>query len=160
MDQDNATTAATNMHSLGRKSWTAYTGTAILALILLAVVVVAAIGNVIAGLVVLVVALLVLALKFFSIRSHHLYMDDVGVWVFSGILPWTKGVTGVKWRDLDEATFYQSMFSWMFKSYSIRIGHRFTKDSEIFLSHWNRGNDAVVTINTRHKELVRANALQ
>lgn len=159
MDQDNAITTASNIQSLGGKSWTAYIGTAIVALILLVVVAVAWVGHFIAGLVMLALSAAVVACKYLSVKSHHLYMDDTGVWISSGILPWTKGVTGVKWRDLDEAIFYQSMFSWMFKSYSIRIGHRFTKSNEIFLSHWNNGHKAVTTINAQHKELVKANAL-
>jgi len=51
------------------------------------------------------------------------------------------------------------MASWLFKSYSIRIGHRFTKSSEILLSHMMRGDESVMIINSRHQELVRANAL-
>ncbi len=160
MDQNNAITAATDAHSLGGKSWTAYIGTAILALILLALVAAFGYANIFGGLLIGALSLVFIVLRFLSIKSHHLYMDDIGVWKSSGILPWTKGVSGVKWRDLDEAVFFQSMFSWMFKSYSIRIGHRFTKDSEIFLSHWNNGHNAVTAINARHKELVRANALQ
>lgn len=86
--------------------------------------------------------------------------DNVtGVWVYSGILPWNKGVAGVKWRDLDEAVYFQSMGSWLFKSYSVRIGHRFTKSSEILLSHWARGHEAAMAINGQHQDLVRANAL-
>ncbi|MDP3652811.1 MAG: hypothetical protein Q8R67_14125 [Rhodoferax sp.] len=159
MDQNNAITEASNVQSLGRKSWTAYVGTAILALILMLLVAMFGYANIFGGLLILALSVAVIALRFFSIKSHHLYMDDVGVWVSSGILPWTKGVSGVKWRDLDEAVFFQSMLSWMFKSYSIRIGHRFTKDSEILLSHWSNGHQAVTTINARHKELVKANAL-
>lgn len=92
-------------------------------------------------------------------KSFHLYFDDVGVWVYSGVLPWNKGVAGVKWRDLDEAVYFQSMGSWLFKSYSIRIGLRFTKSSEILLSHWARGNEVVMEINGQHQALVRASAL-
>jgi hypothetical protein len=160
MDQDNAITAATNVHSLGGKSWTAYIGTAILALILMVLVAIFGYANIFGGLLIGALSLIFIVLRFLSIKSHHLYMDDVGVWRSSGILPWTKGVSGVKWRDLDEAVFFQSLFSWIFKSYSIRIGHRFTKDSEILLSHWNNGQKAVTTINARHQELVRTNALQ
>lgn len=159
MDQENTNITAKNVQELGGKSWTAYIWTGIVALILLAVSAVAFVGNIFAGLIVLALCTLVIFLKYLSIKSHRLYMDDIGVWRSSGILPWTKGTSGVKWRDLDEAVFFKSMFSWMFKSYSIRIGHRFTKDSEVFLDHWDRGDQAVMAINARHQELVRANAL-
>lgn len=159
MDQENASIAASNVHSLGGKSWTAYIGTVILTLILMVLVAIFGYANIFGGLLIFALALPLVLLRFFSIKSYHLYMNDDGVWVFRGIFPWSKGVIGVKWRDLDEATFTQSLFSWMFKSYSIRIGHRYTKTSEILLSSWNHGDKAVVTINTKHKELVKANAL-
>ena len=56
------------------------------------------------------------------------------VWAYSGVLPWKKGVAGVKWRDMDEATFEQGFWSWITGSYTVRIGHRFTKASEIVLT--------------------------
>jgi hypothetical protein len=159
MDQENTNVTARNVEELGGKSWTAYIGTGILTLILLALSSIFLYANIIGGLIILSLSLIVIVLRFFSIKSHRLYMDDVGIWRSSGILPWTKGASGVKWRDLDEAVFFKSMFSWMFKSYSIRIGHRFTKDSEVFLDHWDRGDKAVMAINARHQELVRTNAL-
>ncbi|MDR7305317.1 hypothetical protein [Rhodoferax saidenbachensis] len=159
MDQENTNITATNVVELGGKSWTAYFWSGIFAIVLLLLSVAFLGANIFGGLIVLSVSLLIIALRFYSIKSHRLYMDDIGVWRSSGILPWTKGTSGVKWRDLDEAVFFKSMFSWMFKSYSIRIGHRFTKDSEVFLDHWDRGDKAVMAINARHQELVRANAL-
>ena len=38
------------------------------------------------------------------------------------------------WRDMDEATFEQGFWSWLTRSYTVRIGHRFTKGSEIRLT--------------------------
>lgn len=159
MDQENTNLIAKNVVELGRKSWTAYIWTGIFAIVLLLFSVPFLGANIFGGLIVLSVSVFIIALRFYSIKSHRLYMDDIGVWRSSGILPWTKGSSGVKWRDLDEAVFFKSMFSWMFKSYSIRIGHRFTKDSEVFLDHWSRGDQAVMAINARHQELVRSNVL-
>jgi hypothetical protein len=113
----------------------------------------------VAGIAVLIVSVAFVAYRVMVIRSYKLYYDDVGVWVYSGILPWKKGVLGVKWRDLDEALYYQTFWSWLFKSYSVRIGHRFTKSSEIFLTHMAQGNASAMAINSQHHELVRANAL-
>lgn len=53
------------------------------------------------------------------------------IWVYSGVLPWSKGVAGIKWRDLDEAVYFQGPVSGALRSYCLRIGHRFTKSSEI-----------------------------
>jgi len=115
--------------------------------------------SILAGFVVLAVSAAFLTYNFMVLKSFHLYYDDIGIWIYSGVLPWKKGVSGVKWRDLDEAVYFPSLGSWVFKSYTIRIGHRFTKSSEILLSHWARGQDVVSQINGRHQELVRANAL-
>ncbi|WP_427114932.1 hypothetical protein [Pseudomonas aeruginosa] len=38
----------------------------------------------------------------------------------------------------------------------MRIGHRFTKTSEILVSHLARGNKAVEHINQLHQSLLRA----
>lgn len=84
------------------------------------------------------------------IRSIKLYTDDKGVWVYRGIFPWSKGVTGVKWRDLEDATYYTGFFSWLLKSYRVRVGHRFTKSSEIILHHIKQGDIAVMHINEQH----------
>jgi hypothetical protein len=41
----------------------------------------------------------------------------------------------------------------------VRIGHRFTKDSEILLTHIANGKDAVATINARLQDLIRASVV-
>lgn len=160
MDQDNNAKIESEILSLGGKSWTAYVRLIISSLILLLLLTPFAWSiSMAVGVIILSVSLVFLVYQFLLLKSFHLYLDDVGVWVYSGVLPWNKGVAGVKWRDLDEAVYFQSMGSWLFKSYSIRIGHRFTKSSEILLSHWARGHEAVMTINRQHQELVRAGAL-
>lgn len=160
MEQDNAPNAASDAISLGGKSWTAYFGIALIAIIVVPITVAlawrASLGL---GLTLMLVALAILTYQVLEIRSYQLYYDDVGIWLFSGILPWKKGVVGVKWRDLDEAIYFQTFWSWLFKSYSMRIGHRFTKSSEILLSHMARGQESVQKINEQHQQLVRENAL-
>lgn len=160
MDQDNSANIPSEITSLGGKSWTAYVRVVIVGIVLLFIITpLAWSASMVAGVVVLVASLTLVIYQFLLLKSFHLYFDDIGIWVYSGILPWNKGVAGVKWRDLDEAVYFQSIGSWLFKSYSIRIGHRFTKSSEILLSHWWRGHDAVMAINGQHQELVRAGAL-
>ena len=160
METGNTTGPIGPLTTLGRKSWTAYVGLSLLAILLLFVAVPAAwLAHFGAGLAVLVVSLVGLGYRFAVIRSTHLYYDDAGVWLASGVLPWARGVVGVKWRDLDEAVFMQGLWSWMFKSYTIRIGHRFTKSSEIVLSHMARGHDVVMTINRVHADKARTGDL-
>jgi uncharacterized membrane protein YdbT with pleckstrin-like domain len=161
VDEENARAAGPSSTTLGRKSWTAFAGVVLIGLLLLAVAV--PLGwraTPWLGLLALILISGIVALKVWSINSCHLYSDDVGVWVESGVLPWSRGVYGVKWRDLDEATYSQSLWSWLFKSYAIRIGHRYTKSSEILLSHIARGNESVMAINQQHQDLIRRNLLR
>jgi hypothetical protein len=89
----------------------------------------------------------------------QIYYDDAGVWLYSGVLPWARGVRGVKWRDMDEAVYVQSFRSWLLRSWTIRVGHRFTKGSEILLAHMARGREAVTLINERHQQMIRDDRL-
>ena len=161
MDQDNSSTISSVITSLGGKAWTAYVRVALIAAVLLLFLTpLIWMFSSALGVVSLLVSIAFLTYQVLVVKSFHLYFDDVGVWVFAGVLPWNKGVSGVKWRDLDEAVYFQSMGSWLLKSYSIRIGHRFTKTSEIVLSHWGRGNEAVMKINAQHEALVRDGAIK
>lgn len=144
-------------HVIGVKSWLAYAGVAALAVVLFSVVLpLAFLWHEMAALAVLALSALLVAYEFLQVRSVQLYIDDLGVWVHSGVLPWKKGIAGVKWRDMDEATFINGFKSWATRSYTIRIGHRFTRDSEIVLTNIAGGRDAVALINARHQELIRS----
>ncbi|MDQ2823719.1 MAG: hypothetical protein M3Y65_25645 [Pseudomonadota bacterium] len=157
MDDTNAGQNSAQALVIGRKSWLAYFGVAVLAAILLGgALPLAFLWNETAAIVVLVASGALLFYRIAQLRSVQLYVDDAGVWVHSGVLPWKKGVTGVKWRDVDEATYAQGFWSWITRSYMVRIGHRFTKSNEIVLSHIGGGKQAVATINARHQALVRA----
>jgi hypothetical protein len=157
MDQDNTLTRAEDRTFLGRKSWVAYAVTVLRhALALLIVALVWSYTTTTIGVVALLLVLGHLAYQIAHLRSYELFMTDDGVWVFSGILPWTKGTAGVKWRDLDEAVFFNTIVSWATKSYSIRIGHRFTKASEILLTHMFCGQKIVTRVNDVHQQKVRS----
>jgi len=143
-------------HVIGVKSWLAYAGVAALGIVLFFVALpLAFLWNDIAAACVLLVSALIVAYRFLSVRSVQLYYDDVGVWVVSGVLPWKKGVSGVKWRDMDDAIFVNGFVSWATRSYTVRIGHRFTRDSEIVLHHIARGRQAVETVNALHQQKIR-----
>lgn len=101
-------------------------------------------------------AIIIFIFNVLMIRSVLLYTDEHGVWVYSGILPWAKGVAGVKWRDLEDAVYFTGFSSWALRSYKIRVGHRFTKTSEIVLTHIARGNVAVEQINAQHRQALVA----
>lgn len=147
------------VNTLSRKCWTAYFGVAATALLFFIVLLVFNAISTVFSLLMSLVFIAYLTNEVLAIRSLHLYYDEVGVWVYSGAFPWNRGITGVKWRDLDEATFAQGMRSWLFKSYSIRVGHRFTKSSELFLTNMAEGNEAVMKINALHRDLVKGNRL-
>jgi hypothetical protein len=105
---------------------------------------------------ILVVSLSVCIYNILFLKTVRVYTDDVGVWVFRGILPWSKGVRGVKWRDIEDAMYYTGFFSWMFRSYTVRVGHRFTKTSEIYVYHLAKGHNAVEHINQLHRTFLKA----
>ncbi|MFP5391582.1 MAG: hypothetical protein ACLGI6_08565 [Gammaproteobacteria bacterium] len=158
--QDSAIAMPAQAQVVGVKSWVAYAGLALLAAVLFfGALPLAFMVNDIAAAIVLVGSALVVGYRFLLVRSVQLYYDDIGVWVYSGVLPWKKGITGVKWRDMDEATFMNGFWSWATRSYTVRIGHRFTKSSEIVLTHIARGKDAVGILSARHQDMIRAGAV-
>ncbi|MET0855579.1 MAG: hypothetical protein ABWY27_02410 [Telluria sp.] len=160
MEEDNSAKASANAHVVGVKSWIAYFGTLVLAAILFfGLLPLAFMWNEIAAGVVFVVSAILIGYRLLLLRSVQLYYDDVGVWTYSGILPWKKGLTGVKWRDMDEATFVPGFWSWLTGSYTVRIGHRFTKANEIVLTNIARGKAAVNTLNAYQQDLIRTNAI-
>jgi hypothetical protein len=156
MEEQNASAAA-QAQVIGVKSWLAYAGVLALAIVLFGVLLpLAFLWHEMAALAVLLLSALIVGYQFLLVRSVQLYMDDLGVWVHAGVLPWKKGVSGVKWRDMDEATFMNGFTSWATRSYTVRIGHRFTKDSEIVLTKIARGKEAVAAVNARHQAMIRA----
>ena len=174
MDNEFQQMPSTKITTLCRKSWTAYVkvvlaGTLAVAVLIAVLVVIhkAAANDNSAGLgffmlaayAALLLAICVTAFRVVSLRAYHLYYDDTGVWLYRGILPWKRGRLGVLWRDMDTANFFPSFFSWLLRSYKIRVGHRFTRESEIILTSMSRGDKAVGVINNIHQDMARANKL-
>jgi hypothetical protein len=160
VDQDFSQAPTAEVTTLARKSWTAYVGLCVTILVLGLILIplffwFSKTAGVVVGL--LIVALL--AYRIAELRTFHLYWTDAGVWVYAGVLPWSKGTRGVKWRDIDDATFNQGMLSWLLRSYSIRIGHRFTRSSELLLTGISRGDKVVAAINRQLQDLARSNRL-
>jgi len=82
------------------------------------------------------------------IRSYTLFIDDAGVWVFHGLFPWSKGVSGIKWSDFSEATYSQNFFSWALSSYTVTAKNKFKGQSEFVLYDMHNGDTAVAKINS------------
>ncbi|WP_281661194.1 hypothetical protein [Microvirgula aerodenitrificans] len=97
------------------------------------------------------IALATFSYQVLYLRSTILFTNVDGVWLFRGVLPWNKGVIGVKWRDIEDAVFFTGFVSWACNSYSIRVGHRFTKASELAIAHLRDGRNAVAHINELHR---------
>jgi energy-coupling factor transporter transmembrane protein EcfT len=157
-NQDVSTTVNSNAVTLCRKSIAAYLGIIVRVVIITALFIAAlywksALWKPVT--LIWVVAASLIIYRWMLIRSFHLYYDDIGVWLYSGILPWKRGVVGVKWRDLDEAVFTNNFASWLTQSYAIVIRHRFTKESEIVVTQMADGKQAVITINQQLQERIR-----
>ena len=88
-----------------------------------------------------------MAYRILLVRSVHLYADSKGVWLYRGILPWNRGVVGVKWRDMEDAAFTSGFSSWLFNSYTVRVGNRFSQQSEILVHNIADGREAVNRLN-------------
>ena len=146
-----------NRHVIFKKSWTSNIVPISISLFLIIVAIKVYDVNIYTSIALVLSAIALGAYSVLANRSATIYTDDNGVWLYSGIFPWSKGITGVKWRDLDEALFYQGFFGWLFKSYTIRIGHRFTKKSEILISHVDHGHIASQRINELLQRKISSN---
>ncbi|STT78419.1 Uncharacterised protein [Klebsiella pneumoniae] len=81
-----------------------------------------------------------LVMRLIYLKTMRLVINENGVYLFSGIFPWTKGMTGTLWRDVAEAVYYTGFISWAFNSYRICVRHRFTKTSELVIPSVKDGN--------------------
>lgn len=135
-------------------SWVAYVRPLIVFLILCGLSVLLAAVNEWLCVVGVVVSFLLFVYQVLLLRTVSIYTNANGVWMFRGLFPWSKGITGVKWRDLEEASFFMGFVSWACNSYSIRVGHRFTKTSEMFIANVRDGKDAVEHINSTHMQMI------
>ncbi|HHU1575966.1 TPA: hypothetical protein ACUA4C_004873 [Escherichia coli] len=97
--------------------------------------------------VLIVISSLLFVLRIIYLSKIRLYLNQNGVYVKRGIFPWTKGVYGTAWRDIADANYYTGFIPWLTKSYCVRVGHRFTKTSEIVVPNVSKGHEAVMKIN-------------
>ena len=100
-------------------------------------------------------AVAVLVYNIMLLRSVVLFTNDEGVWVYGGVLPWSKGIVGVRWRNVEDASYNPGFLGWALKPYTVRVGHRFTRGNEIVLPSVKHGDKAVEQINALHGSYVR-----
>lgn len=144
----------TNTGERYRMSWTAYVRPIIVLLVFSLVGYLLTAVNIWFGVIFILFWLGLFTIQVLTIRSVILFTDEQGVWLYSGIFPWSRGTSGVKWRDVEDAVYFPNFMSWLLKSYTVRIGHRFTKSSEIVLPHIARGHEAVEHINNYHHKVL------
>lgn len=148
---------------ISAKSWIAYVRPLFLGLVVALVAgLVAFFGGPVGQMVAAALAALDLVFVGYRVallRSFKVYQTPDGIWVTRGILPWNKGIYGMRWRDMEKATFETGFWSWLSRSYNIRIAHRFTRESEIRLQGVSRGREVTELINNRLAEMARAGTL-
>lgn len=138
-------------HHLG---WTAYIPAVVGLLGMLPLTWAASMLNPFFAIAVLIVGGLLFLGNVLFLYSIELYADFDGIWIQRGLFPWSRGVYGVKWRDVDEATYATGFIPWLSGCYAVRISHRFTKASEIQLRHVHHGDQAVQLLNRLHQDVI------
>lgn len=96
-----------------------------------------------------------LAIQIFANYVVKIYVDEQGVWIFSGIFPWNKGTYGLNWRDISDASYQTGFLSWALRSYTVTVGHRYTRDSHLVFANVANGKHLVYLIN----DCIKANNL-
>lgn len=99
-------------------------------------------------------------LRIVSLLSRELFVDESGVWLQRGFFPWSKGIVGLKWRDLDEALFSQGVVGWIAKSHTVFVQHRFTQSNQLILPNMHRGDQAAMRINELHRAMIERQGME
>ena len=85
--------------------------------------------------------------KAYYLSRVRLYVDESGVWVYRGVFPWSRGVYGIKWRDLEDAVYKTGFAYWVAKGYPVILRPRFSNNPHIPLPPIHLGHKAVERIN-------------
>jgi len=106
-----------------------------------------------------VIALIVarLIINLLVVRSTLLYYDNEGIWLYSGIFPWSKGVQGMQWANIESVYYRKGFLSWLFKSYDVCITQKFTQGNTLYVSAMDDGEKITTHLNQelmeRQKEI-------
>lgn len=156
-DQGNRAGRAAQRIDLGGKSWIAFAQLVAGHLIVLLIAgVIGALIHPLAGLGLMACVAALAVYRFLELRSWRLFADEAGIWLERGVLPWSRGVSGVKWCDLDEAAYRTGFWSWLCRSHDVFVTHRYTKRAEIAFAQLAGGPKAVQEINAIHQRLISA----
>jgi len=137
-----------------RQSWVAYVYPVCWRLILILTGVWLTNYSWMVGAIVVAVFTVGMGLKIIYIAKTRLRIDGDGVWIHSGIFPWNRGIRGIKWRDVEDASFSTGFIGWLLKSRLVFIGHRSNKIGTLFLNHVKHGDQAVMHINNLHIKML------
>ena len=80
----------------------------------------------------------------FRLSCYRAYMDETGVWYYSGLFPWSEGIRGIRWENFDQAQHRQSIFSWVSHSYTIYLLDRYGRSVTVKNLHNGRDWSALV----------------
>jgi hypothetical protein len=86
----------------------------------------------------MVSAILIFLMHTFLIyRAWRKYMriDENGVWYYQGIFPWTVTADGLTWKNLERGWLIQGFSSWVLRSWTVRIIHRYNSDKRFDVKH-------------------------
>ena len=159
MEQDFIQAQSSGSRRLSRKAWTAYASLIVCWVMLMIGVAFAAWFVGYYSLIPFLAGTAFLVYHLAWLQSVELFCDDNGVWVYRGILPWQRGVVGIKWRDIEVAAFTQNFTSWSTHSYSLHVLDRYTRKPELVLTNMFEGDKAVMYINTRLNAMIRSQQL-
>ena len=67
-----------------------------------------------------------------------LIIDSEGVWYQEGIFPWTKVGSGLTWKNFERAWITQGFISWVTRSYTLNVYHRYNSDIRFRIQHMPR----------------------
>jgi hypothetical protein len=82
-----------------------------------------------------------------NIQSFVLFVDDNGIWMYSGITEWNSGTYGIKWCNFGEAIYYRNPISYSLQSYTIYIIDKYRQENKVVLKHIHNGDKVVSEIN-------------
>ena len=86
-------------------------------------------------------------------RRCMAFTDDDGVWFYSRIFPWSRGLRGVRWENFDQAQFRTGIFSWLCRSYTVYLLDRYGKT--VMIKDLSDGRDWSASVNDAAAGLYR-----
>lgn len=89
----------------------------------------------------------------FKLTRCRAYIDETGVWYYSGLFPWSEGIRGVRWENFDQAQYQQSVFGWATHSYTIYLLDRYGRS--VTIKNLHNGRDWSAGVNDYAFDYIR-----